>query len=95
MRYVGTGRIGTKQSVAYTGTPGTISNPIGSQTYRVRVLCTTDAFVLNVDGAAVVTAATGAYLPALTPECFTVTPGQKISAIQVSAPGTLNVSEIA
>jgi hypothetical protein len=93
-QYVGTGRISTAQSASYTGTAGTIANPIGSQTRRVRVLCTTDAFVLNVDGAGVVTAATGAYCPALRPEDFTVTPGQKISAIQVSSPGTLSVTEI-
>jgi hypothetical protein len=94
MQYVGTGRLSTAQNVAYTGTAGTITNAVGPQTYRVRVLCTTDAFVLNVDGAGVVTAATGAYCPALTPEYLTVTPGQKISAIQVAAGGTLYVSEI-
>lgn len=94
MQYVGTGRLSTAQNVAYTGTAGTITNAVGSQTYRVRVVCTTDAFVLNVDGAGVVTAATGAYLPAFSVEYFTVTPGQKVSAIQVTAGGTMYVSEI-
>lgn len=94
MQYVGTGRIGTKQTVSYTGTAGTITNPIGTQTYRVRVICTSDAYVLPVDGTAVATAATGAYMPALSVEYFTVTPGQKVSAIQVSASGTLEVVEV-
>lgn len=94
MYYVGTGRLGAAQSVAYTGTAGTITNPVGTQTYRVRVVVTTDAFVLNVDTGSTVTAATGAYLPALIPEYFTVTPGQKMSAIQVSSGGTMYVSEV-
>jgi hypothetical protein len=96
IQYVGTGRLGTKQTVSYTGTAGTIASPIGTETYKVRVLCTTDAYVLNVDGPAfaAVTSSTGAYLPALMPEYFTVSPGQKISAIQVSAGGTLEVVEM-
>lgn len=93
MQYVGTARWGTKQTVAYTGTAGTITNKIGSQTYQVRVLCTTDAYVLAVDGSDVVTALTGGYLPALTVEYLTVTPGQKVSAIQVSTGGNLEVVE--
>lgn len=94
-QYIGTARIGTKQTAAYTGTAGTITNAVGAQTYKVRVLCTTDAYVLNVDGVAVAAAATGMYLPALTPEYITVTPGQKVSAIQVSSGGTLEVVECA
>lgn len=94
MQYVGTGRLSTAQNVAYTGTAGTVTNVFGTQTYRVRVVCTTDAFVLNTDGGAAVTASTGAYLPALQAEYFTVTPGQKMSAIQVAAGGTMYVSEI-
>ena len=43
--YWGTGRLSTAQSVAYTGTAGTITNAVGSQTYKVRVVCTTDAFI--------------------------------------------------
>ena len=92
--YWGTGRISTKQTVSYTGTAGTITNPVGAQTYKVRVVCTTDAYVLTVDGATVATAATGAYVPALAVEYFTITPGQKVSAIQVASGGTLEVVEI-
>lgn len=95
-QYFGTGRLGTKQTASYTGTAGTITNVLGSETYRVRVICTTDAYVLNVDGPAfaAVTTATGAYLPALQVEYLTVTPGQKVSAIQVSTGGTLEVIEV-
>lgn len=90
MQYFGTGRLGPVQSVAYTGTAGTITNVIGSQTYKVRVLVTTDAFI-TTDGSTATTA--GTYLPGLAAEYFTVSPGQKVSAIQVSANGTLYVTE--
>lgn len=92
MQYVGTGRLSTAQNVAYTGTAGTVANVFGAQTYKVRVVVTTDAFI-TTDGSTA-TAATGAYLPALSAEYFTVSPGQKASAIQVSAGGTLYVTEI-
>lgn len=91
MQYVGTGRIGTAQNVAYTGTAGTTS-AIGSQSYRVRVLVTTDAFV-TFDGSTP-SATSGAYCPALSPEYFTVTSGQVVKAVQVSAGGTLYIAEI-
>lgn len=91
-QYIGTGRLGVAQSVAYTATAGTITNPLGSQTYKVRVLVTTDAFV-TTDGTTP-SATSGAYVPALSPEYLTVTPGQKVSAVQVAASGSLFVTEI-
>ena len=94
MYYVGTGRLGAAQSVAYTATAGTVTNVFGPQTYRVRVVCTTDAYVLNTDLGAAVTTTSGAYLPALQVEYFTVTPGQKMSAVQVAGAGTMYVAEI-
>ena len=47
-QYIGTGRIGASGNAAYTGTAGTYG-PISSETYKVRVLVTTDAFV-TTDG---------------------------------------------
>jgi len=91
MQYIGTGRLGLTQNVAYSTTAGTITNALGAQTYKVRVVTTTDAFI-TTDGTTATSA--GAYLPALAVEYFTVSPGQKISAIQVSAAGTLYVTEI-
>jgi hypothetical protein len=90
-QYIGTGRIGPGKSVAYTGTAGATS-AIGSQTYKVRVVVTTDAFV-TTDGSTPSSTA-GAYVPALSPEVFTTTPGQVVKAVQVSAGGTLYVTEI-
>ena len=90
--YWGTGRLSTVQSVAYTGTAGTITNAVGSQTYKVRVVVTTDAYV-TTDGSTP-SATSGAYVSALSPEYFTTTPGQAVKAVQVSAGGTLYVTEI-
>lgn len=79
-------RIGRAQNVAYTATPGAVAQGVSSGVTKVRVLVTSDALV-STDGD------NFAYLPALTPECFFVTAGQIVSAKQVSAGGTLYVTE--
>ena len=89
VQYIGTARIGPSGSPTYTGTAGTYT--VCSQTYKVRVLVTTDAWV-TTDGTTPSSSA-GAYMPALEPEYFTVTPGQTVKAVQVSTGGTLNVVE--
>ena len=91
LQYIGTGRIGPSGNAAYTGTAGTYG-PVSAQTYKVRVLVTTDAFV-TTDGSTP-SATSGAYVPANSPEYFTVTPGQSVKAVQVSAGGTLYVTEL-
>ena len=90
-QYIGTGRIGASGNAAYTGTAGTYG-PISSETYKVRVLVTTDAFV-TTDGTTP-SSTSGAYVVASSPEYFTVTPGQSVKAVQVSSGGTLYVTEI-
>ena len=92
MQYFGTGRIGAAQTVAYTGTQGIVGTGVTSGVYKVRVVTTTDAFI-TTDGSTPSTTS-GAYVPALSAEYFTVTPGQKVAAVQVSAGGTLFVCEI-
>lgn len=92
MQFWGTGRLGTHQSVAYTGTAGTITNAIGSGVQKVRVVVTSAAYV-KVAKSATATSA-DVYMPADSPEYFTVAPGDKVSAIQVSSGGTLHVTEI-
>lgn len=93
MQYIGTGRLDTHQSVAYTGTAGTIATAVGTQTYKVRVVVTTAAYVKVGNSPTATTS--DVYMPADTPEYFTITPGMKVSAIQVSAAGTLHVTELA
>ena len=82
---------GVGQAVSYTGTAGTsTSMPVG--TSIVRIIATTDCFVaITIAGTAAV-ANTGVYLPALTAEYFPIDDGEKVSAIQVSAAGTIYIS---
>jgi len=92
MQYWGTGRLGTHQSVAYTGTAGTITNAIGNGVQKIRVVVTSTAYVKI--GNSPTATSSDVYMPADTPEYFTVTQGMKVSAIQVSGAGTLHVTEI-
>ena len=92
-QYWGAGRIGTHQSVAYTGTAGTVANTVTSGVQKVRV-CASSACYIAIGVSPTATTAS-IYLPADTPEYFTIGPGEKVSAIQLSAGGTLHVTEIA
>ena len=82
----------TTQSVAYTGTAGTITNAVGNYIQVVRVVCTSDAHI----AIAVAPTATTSDLPVKADEVeyFSIKPGQKVSAIQQSAGGTLYVTEM-
>ena len=92
MQYYGTGRLGTHQSVAYTGTAGTITTAITTGTQKVRVVCTTAAYI-KIDNSPTATT-NDVYIAGDSAEYFTVTPGQKVSAVQFSTGGTLHVTEI-
>lgn len=89
-QYIGTARWGLVTNQTYTGTVST-SIPVSAGVSKVRLLCTTDAYV-RTDGTAA-TSSNGTYLPALSAEYVTVTPGQGITAVQVAAGGTLQVTE--
>lgn len=91
-QYIGTGRLGTHQSKAYTGTAGTIDNAVAAGTYKVRVVVTSAAYI-KIEGSPTATTA-DVYMAADVPEYFSIRPGEKVSAIQVSAGGTLHVTEI-
>lgn len=86
------GRPGTTQKVAYTGTAGTISTAVGSQTRIVRLVVTSNAYVAF--GASPTATTSDMYMPANVPEYFTMSPGDKVSAIQDAAGGSLIVTEI-
>lgn len=90
--YWGTGRLGTHQSIAYTGTAGTITNAFGDGIMKVRVVCTTAAFISIGKSPTATTA--DVYMPADSPEYFSTMKGEKVSAIQVAAGGTVHVTEI-
>ncbi len=91
-QYWGTGRLGTHQSVAYTGTAGTITNAIGNGVQKARIVCTSAAYVKV--GVAPTATTSDVYWPADSIEYVTIKTGEKVSAIQVSAGGTLHVTEI-
>lgn len=92
MIYVGTGRLGSHQSAAYTTAAGTISTAIGLGVQKVRVVTTSAAYI-KISESPTATSS-DVYMPADAPEYFTVNPGQKVSAIRVSADGTLHVTSI-
>ena len=87
----GVARLDTNQSVAYTGTAGTIANAVGVGTQKVRVLVTTDAFIKIAKTPTATTS--DVYLPGLSAEYFTIYSGEKVSAVQVASGGTLYVTE--
>lgn len=77
--------------VAYTETAGTTA-AVDSNANAVRVISTTDCFIEITAAGTAAVADTGLYLPALTPEYFACPPSAKVSAIQVSAGGTIYVT---
>lgn len=83
---------GASQSVAYTGTAGTITNPVSSYISKVRIVVTSAAFI-KIDSSPTATTS-DIFVPANTPEYFSIHPGQKVSAIQSAANGTLYVTEM-
>lgn len=80
----------THQSVAYTTTAGTISNAVKSKV--VRVVCTTAAYIAI--GTAPTAGTSDMYMAAEVAEYFRIEPGDKVSARQVAAGGTLHVTEM-
>ena len=85
-------RLGPHQSAAFTGTAGTVTNAFGAGTTAVRVIATSACYLLIGNSPTATTS--DVYVAADKPEVFLVTPGQKASAVQVSAAGTLHVTEL-
>jgi hypothetical protein len=81
------GRLDATQNIPFTTAPA-VSNPVGSQCFRVRLVSTEPCFI-SVGGAEAV------YLTSGFPEYFVISPGQAVSVIQTIAPGSLCLSEIA
>lgn len=87
---LGTPQPGASVTVAYTGTAGTTA-ALPASTRVVRVLSTTDCFI-EIGTAPTAVANSGLYLAAYAPEYFAAGPSFKVSAIQVSANGSLYVT---
>ena len=78
-------------TVTYTGTAG-VTAAVNKDATCIRIVSTTDCFIeITVAGTSAV-ANTGMYLPAFVPEYFDCPPKAKVSAIQVSAAGSIYVT---
>lgn len=85
---------GPGQVVAYTGTAGTIANPLPQGAQAVWVFCTSIAHVkVSYDGAATAATTADFPVPASVPVKIPLKPGltgAKVSAIQSAAGGNLH-----
>lgn len=85
-------RLGTHQTVSYTGTAGVISNATSAQTKVVRIVLTSAGYIAF--GTAPTATTSDYYMPANVPEYFIINGAQKVSAVQASAGGALHVTEM-
>ncbi len=84
---------GKGQKVTYTGTAGTITNAFPEGTSAVWVTSDTDCFIrIGVSPTAV--ADVDFLLPPGVPMCFPAVSGEKVSAVQLSAGGTIYVCPV-
>jgi hypothetical protein len=88
----GVHRYGATQVVAFTGTAAATANGVSTGVNTVRLFSTTLCHIRV--GAAPTAVATDIPIPALVEVFMAVTPGQKISAIQDAAGGSLYVTEV-
>ena len=85
---------GTSQVVAVGAASAAITNGVGANIHDIRVVSTTNCWITIATTPVASAAAGSMYLPAGLVEYLRVSPGQKVAAIQDSAAGTLNVSEM-
>ncbi len=76
-QYIGTGYLGANQVKAYT-TTATIDNAVGAGVYKVRVVVTSAAYIKIGKDATATTS--DVYMPADSPEYFTIRPGEKVAS---------------
>ena len=84
-------RLGTTQTVAYTGSSAAIGNAFGAQTYMIRVVANSACHVKIGDGAQTATTS-DPFVPANWECWFAVTPGQRLAAIQASTNGLVTAT---
>lgn len=87
-------RPGTSQDITTGAASTTLTNAFGGSTYQVRLSATAACRYRVVEAGGGTAVATDTLLPANWVDYITVTPGQKIAAIQESAGGKLNVTEV-
>lgn len=88
-------RPGVSQDITTGAESATLANAFGPETFQVRLAAkTSDVRYRVVEAAGGTAVSTDTLLPAGWVEYITVTPGQKIAAIQDTAAGVLNVTEM-
>lgn len=88
-------RQGASQTLATGAASATLTNAFGTETFQVRLACTAACHYRITETANPAAAtATDSLLPANWVEYVTVTPGQKLTAIQDAAAGVLSVTEM-
>lgn len=87
-------RQSTSQDITTGASSATVANAFGSQTYCIRLCATAAVRYRVVEAAGGSAVATDTLLPAGVVDFIVVTPGQKIAAIQDTAAGKLNVTEM-
>lgn len=85
-------RPGATQVAAYTSVAAAVTTAFATQTRIIRVTPTTAAYIAI--GASPTATTTGIYMSAGITDYFKVNPGEKISAVQDSAGGSLYVTEM-
>lgn len=86
--------VGNTQTVAYTGTAGTISNAVNTTLDTIVEVTVTTAAYVAVGASPTATATNGRYVAANLPTLFKLRIGEKVSAVQVASGGNLYVSEL-
>jgi hypothetical protein len=87
-------RQGVSQDIVTSAASTTVTNPFGNETYQVRLATTASCRFRVVEAVGGTAVATDSLLPVNWVEYINVTPGQKIAAIQESAAGKLNITEM-
>ena len=86
--------LGVTQTVTVSGTTAATSTALNAQCRVVQLVSTENCYVLPGSGTPTATAVNGMFILKDWPHYINVSGGEKIAAIQVSAGGTLYVSEL-
>ena len=86
-----TGRLGVTQTIAFTGSSVAITNAFSDQTRVIRLVADASCCFSIGDGVQTATQSSP-YLPANWEAHFTVSPGQRISAIRAATEGLVTAT---
>lgn len=82
------------QQVTFTDSASGTSTATGTQTYAVRLVCTTDCLIDFSTPVTLETVTTLMFLPANVPMTFILSPNRQIAVTEASTAGTLYITEL-